>query len=286
MAKQVEKTVELENGQKVEIVIKQPTNAVLKGADRMKSKVWNESIQEGILTKRELGVLMRKRGIWDDAKDKEETRITQEIVRLEKELYHGREVKGKGKRKKPKVSEGRDIAIQIRRLRLNLRDLIAERIGLEDNTAESIADNARFDYLVAHCTFHKSGQNVYKNFEDYDNRSADPIAFTAASALGEMLYNIDAGFEANLPENRFLTKFGLVNERLELVDPSNTESLIDVDGNKIDEEGYRLNDEGKRVDREGNILNEDGYYELADYENDLEVVVKEEKEPEPETTES
>ena len=275
MAKQVEKTVTLENGQKVEIVVKQPTNAVLKGADRMKSKVWNESIQDGILTKRELGVLMRKRGIWDESKDKEETRITQDIVRLEKELYHGKEVKGKGKRKKPKVSEGRDIAVQIRRLRLELRDLIAERIGLEDNTAESIADNARFDYLVAHCTFHKSGQNVYKNFEDYDNRSADPVAFTAASALGEMLYNIDAGFEANLPENRFLTKFGLVNDNLELVDPSDSGSLIDVDGHKIDEDGYRLNDDGQRVDKEGNILNDEGYYELTDYENDLEVVTKE-----------
>ena len=275
MAKQVEKTVTLEGGQKVEIVVKQPTNAVLKGADRMKSKVWNESIQDGILTKRELGVLMRKRGIWDENKDKEETRITQQIVKLEKELYHGKEVKGKGKRRKPKVSEGRDIAVQIRRLRLELRDLIAERIGLEDNTAESIADNARFDYLVAHCTFHKSGQNVYKNFEDYDNRSADQIAFTAASALGEMLYNIDAGFEANLPENKFLTKFGLVNDKLELVDPSNVESLIDVDGHKIDEDGYRLNDDGQRVDKEGNILNDEGYYELTDYENDLEVVTKE-----------
>jgi len=275
MAKQVEKTVTLEGGQKIEIVVKQPTNAVLKGADRMKSKVWNESIQDGILTKRELGVLMRKRGIWDENKDKEETRITQQIVKLEKELYHGKEVKGKGKRRKPKVSEGRDIAVQIRRLRLELRDLIAERIGLEDNTAESIADNARFDYLVAHCTFHKSGQNVYKNFEDYDNRSADQIAFTAASALGEMLYNIDAGFEANLPENKFLTKFGLVNDKLELVDPSNAESLIDVDGHKIDEDGYRLNDDGQRVDREGNILNDEGYYELTDYENDLEVVTKE-----------
>ena len=283
MAKQVAKTVTLEGGQKVEIVVKQPTNAVLKGADRVKSKVWNESIQDGILTKRELGVLMRKRGIWDENKDKEETRITQQIVKLEKELYHGKEVKGKGKRRKPKVSEGRDIAVQIRRLRLELRDLIAERIGLEDNTAESIADNARFDYLVAHCTFHKSGQNVYKNFEDYDNRSADPVAFTAASALGEMLYNIDAGFEANLPENVFLTKFGLVNDKLELVDPSDTESLIDVDGNKIDEDGYRLNDEGQRVDKEGNILNSEGYYELADYENDLQVEAKESKSEETES---
>lgn len=283
MAKQVEKTVTLEGGQKVEIVVKQPTNAVLKGADRMKSKVWNESIQDGILTKRELGVLMRKRGIWDENKDKEETRITQQIVKLEKELYHGKEVKGKGKRRKPKVSEGRDIAVQIRRLRLELRDLIAERIGLEDNTAESIADNARFDYLVAHCTFHKSGQNVYKNFEDYDNRSADQIAFTAASALGEMLYNIDAGFEANLPENKFLTKFGLVNDKLELVDPSNAESLIDVDGHKIDEDGYRLNDDGQRVDKEGNILNDEGYYELTDYENDLEVVTKESESEETES---
>lgn len=259
-------TVTGENGEskEVEIYIQRPNNNVLKLADRQKSKVWNQCIQDDILTKKELAVLMRKRGIWDDKKDQEENRITKEIVALEKELYAGKDGKSK-----PKVSEGRDIAIQIRRKRSELRDLIGERIGLEENTADNLADNARFDFLVAHCTYYKNGNLVYKDYDEYNNKSADEIAFEAANLLGKMLYNLDGDFEKNLPENKFLTKFGLVNSDLSLVDPNNPDQLIDTTGKRIDEEGYYLDDNGKRVDRDGVKLTSEGNYELVDYENDL-----------------
>ena len=251
----------------VEIVVKQPPNSVVKLAERHKSKVWNQCIQDECLTKKELSVLMKKRGVWDEAKDQEEEDITKEIIRLEKELYHGKEVKGK--RVKPKVSEGRDIAIGIRKQRLMLRDLIAERIGLEENTADNLADNARFDFLVAHCTFYKDGKKVYNSFEDYNSKSADEIAFASAELLGRMLYNLDSSFEKNLPENKFLSKFNLVNDDLSLVDPTNPDQLIDTTGKHIDKDGYLLNDDGERVDKEGNPITDDGDYEMADYVNDL-----------------
>lgn len=263
----VVKVGEGDDAKEVEILVRQPPNSVVKRAERYKSKIWNQCIQDECLTKKELGVLMKKRGIWDEAKDAEEDEITKAIIELEKELYHGKEVKGK--KVKPKVSEGRDIAIEIRKKRLQLRDLIAERIGLEENTADNLADNARFDFLVAHCTFYKDGRNVYKSFEDYDNRSADEVAFAAAELLGQMLYNLDSSFEKNLPENKFLTKFGLVNEDLSLIDPTNPDQLIDTTGKHIDKDGYLLNDEGVRVDKEGNVITEDGDYEMADYVNDL-----------------
>lgn len=258
-------TIEAENGEKreVEIYVEKPNNDTVKKADRHKSKVWNQCIQDEILTKKELAVLMRKRGIWDDKKDKEEEEITQAIVNLEKELSFGKNGK------KPKVSEGRDIAVEIRRKRSDLRDLIAEKIGLEENTADSLADNARFDFLVAHCTFYKDGKPVYKDYDEYNNKSADEVAFEAASLLGKMLYNLDSNFEKNLPENKFLTKFNLVNDDLSLVDPNNPEHLIDTKGNRIDEDGYYLDEDGNRVDREGNKLSEDGGYEIVEYENDL-----------------
>lgn len=255
-----------QNGEKkdIEFYIQRPNNDVVKMAERYKSKVWNQCLQDGILTKKELAVLMRKRGIWDEAKDKEEEEITKEIIRLEKELFHGKDGKSK-----PKVSEGRDIAIQIRRKRSELRDLIAEKISLEENTADNLADNARFDFLVAHCSFYKDGTRIYKDFDEYNNKSADEIAFAAANLLGKMLYNLDNNFEKNLPENKFLTKFGLVNEELSLVDPKNPEQLVDVKGNKIDENGYYIDDSGNRIDRDGNRLTPEGNYEMVEYENDL-----------------
>jgi hypothetical protein len=256
---------QLENGEKqeIEIYVEKPNNDTVKKADRYKSKVWNQCIQDEILTKKELAVLMRKRGIWDDKKDQEEEQITKDIVELERQLYHGKNGK------KPKVSEGRDIAVEIRRKRSSLRDLISEKIGLEENTADSLADNARFDFLVAHCTFYKDGRRVYKDYDEYNNKSADEIAFEAASLLGRMLYNLDNDFEKNLPENKFLTKFGLVNDDLSLIDPNNPEHLIDTKGKRIDEDGYYLDEDGSRVDRQGNRLEADGSYSIVEYENDL-----------------
>ncbi len=268
--KELSKVVKVGEGDEakdVEIVVKQPPNSVVKLAERYKSKIWNQCIQDECLTKKELAVLMKKRGIWDEAKDQEEEDITKEIIRLERELYHGKEVKGK--KVKPKVSEGRDIAVEIRKQRLLLRDLIAERINLEENTADNLADNARFDYLVAHCTFYKDGKNVYNSFEDYDSKSADAIAFAAAELLGQMLYNLDSGFEKNLPENKFLQKFNLINEDLSLIDPTNPDQTNDPPGETNGKEGYLLDDNGQRVDQLGNKITDEGEYELAAYVNDL-----------------
>jgi hypothetical protein len=252
-----------DQAKEVEFFVKRPNNEVLKNADRHKSKVWNQAIQDGVLTKKELSLVMKKRGVWDDSKDAEEKKISREIADLEKTLYHGN---GKGR---PKLSEGRKLAIEIRRKRIALRVLITEKINMEENTADSLSDNARFDYIVAHCTFHKNGQPVYKDFEDYNQRSADELAFSAASLLSRMLYNLDASFEKNLPENKFLSKFKLVNDDLSLIDPNNPEHLIDTEGRRIDENGNYLDTNGSRVDRDGNPLDKDGDYELADYENDL-----------------
>lgn len=259
-------TVTTQSGEtkEVEIYVQRPNNDVIKLAERYKSKVWNQCIQDDILTKKELAVLMRKRGIWDEAKDKEEEEITQEIIRLEKELYQGKDGKSK-----PKLSEGRDIAIQIRRKRIELRELITEKITLEENTADNLAENARFDFLVAHCTFYKDGARVYKDFDEYNKKSADEVAFAAANLLGKMLYNLDNNFEKNLPENKFLTKFGLVNEDLSLVDPKDPNQLIDTRGKRIDENGYYIDEDGNRIDRDGNKLTSEGNYELVEYENDL-----------------
>lgn len=283
--KRVERKVEVGEGddkKEIEIVVVQPNNDILKKAERHKSRVWNEAIQDGVLTKKELEKVLEKRGIWDDSKSAAEKAITEKIVELEKTLYHG-----DGK-KKPKLSEGRELAIEIRRQRIKLRKLLSEKLSMEENTADNLADNARFDFLVAHCTFHKNGKPYYQSYADYDSRSADAVAFSAAGALSEMMYNLDASFEKKLPENKFLLKYGLVNEELSLIDPNDDTRLIDTEGRTIDKDGYYLDDDGNRVDKDGNPLDEDGNYVLQEFENDLVIAKPKPKKTQPtkEATES
>jgi hypothetical protein len=257
-----EQEVTLEDGSKVTIYVVKPSNDTISNADMRRAKVWNDCIQNGILTKKELSTVMEKRGIWDQSKQEKEETINTKMAQLEKDLFRGKDGK------KPKVSEGKEIALEMRQLRIDLRNHIAERISLEENTAESLADNARFDYFVSECTFYKDTQKrVYNSLDDYSSKSSDAIAFAAASMLGDLLYNLDSSFEQSLPENKWLKTFNLVDDNLSLV--NNDGKTVSTDGQVINEEGHYINKDGQRVDVDGLPLDEEGNYVMVDYENDL-----------------
>lgn len=211
--KKIEVTVD---NQKVNLIIRKPNNALMSQAQRVGAKAWTDCVREGIMTKKELEKFMKEQGIWDDGKDEEQKKIVKEISDLEKKLF----VSGADKTSKLRASEGKEIAIEMRVKRNELRDLIAERMSLEQNTAESISDNSRFDFLVSSCTFYENGNKVYNSLEDYRERADGEIGFAAATALASMLYAVDKDFEAKLPENKFLKMFNFVNEDLSLVNAS------------------------------------------------------------------
>lgn len=264
--------VELEDGTKKVIIVKKPSSHLLTRAQKLGAKIWTESVKEGLFTKLTLNEFMRKQGIWDDDKEGRQAKITADIQTLEKEIALG--VDGK----KLMVSEGKEKALRLRRLRNQLRDLISEKIGLESNTAEGLSDNAKFNYLVAHCTYDENNQKVYSSLEEYEDNSDDEIAFAAAAALGEMVYNLDKSYEENLPENQFLKRFKLVDEDLSLVDKKGNK--IDIDGTKVNDKGWLINDEGERIDRDGNLLSDEGQILLqADYIDDINGEEEEEDKP-------
>ena len=252
-------TVKLEDGREVKIYVTSPTAKTVQRADRYRAKTWTECIEDGIKTKEELAIIMEKRGIWTDKHIKKETEIINRINECEKELFLGN-----GK-KKVALSDGKNLAIEMRKLRNDLKDLYMERLSMEQNTAEALADNARFDYVVACSTFYENGQNVYKDIEDYNNKSSDEIAFAAAGAIAEIMYNYDPKLDEALPENQWLKKFELVNENLSLVNEN--KQLVDLEGRTINDKGHFINKEGQRVDSEGNLLDENGNYVITvDYE--------------------
>ena len=258
----VEVDVKQEDGttKKVSIYAQKPTNNIISAADKHKAKVWNQCLADCILTKMELGKTIRDRGIWDDEKDKRQVEIIESISKIEKVLYID-----DGKKKT--LSTGQDMAVEIRRLRNELRDLMSEKISFEENTAESIADNAKFDYIVSECTKYENGERVYESLDDYNSKSADEIAIAAANKLAQMLYSLDSNFENNLPENKWLARHGLTNKDGHLINEDN--QTTDTSGRVINDEGHYINDQGKRTDVDGNLLEKDGTYVLtAQYEDD------------------
>jgi hypothetical protein len=263
--KEVDVKITKEDGSEktVKIYVVRPNNNTIKNADRYRAKTWNQCITDGVLTKKELGKILKDRGIWSADKEDEQEKVIEKLQKLEKKLYLG-----KDDTKKLKLSEAQDTALEMRMLRFQLRELISDKISMEENTAEALADNAKFDYFVADCTYYENGEKVYKSVEDYNQKSSDQIAFSAAGALAEMMYQVDDKFEDNLPENKWLKNHQLVNQDGSLVNDKG--DLVDQKGRKINKFGHYLNDDGQRVDIDGNLLDENGnYIEQAVYENDL-----------------
>ena len=256
-------TVVDQDGNTIVVTVNKPTNEDIKAADIERAKAWNVAFKEGVMTKAEVEKVMRKRGVWTDQKSEREAFLTTQILELERKLYRG---DGKSK---PKLSKGREIAIEMRQCRAELRDLIQERISFDENTAESLADNARFDYLVFACSFNEeTGERLFKSFQDYSDRGSSLIAITSAQLLARMMYDLDNDFEDRLPENQFLKDFNLVDESGDLIDPK-TKELIDAEGRRINKLGHYIDEDGNRVDIDGNPIDADGLYERVEYEDDL-----------------
>lgn len=260
MLKEKEKIVDVkvtDGGEEktIKVVVKKPSNALVSQAQRVSAKAWTDCVRDGIMSKKELEKFMKEHDIWNQNKDDEQKAIVEEIQNLEKKLFIGE----KGKR--ISKSEGKRIAIEMRVKRNKLRDLIAEKMSLEQNTAEAISENVRFDFLVANSTYHENGQKVYKDLDDYTENSDSDIAFAAATALAQMMYSIDKDFEARLPENKFLKMFNFVDEDLTLVNSEG--DMVDSTGRRIDRNGFYVNDEGHRVDKDGNLIDENGNYVLS-----------------------
>lgn len=254
MDKEKQRQVEVKvDDEKIKIIVKKPVGAVQNRATRYAAKVWSECLADGIMTKKELRLFMKKRNIWNEEKDEEEKNISKEIAELEKELAFG-----KSGSKRVRAVEGKETAIKIREKRIELRDLIGERLSLEGNTAESLSDNARFDYLVSACTYYENGEKVYKSLEDYDEKSDGDIALAAATTMAQMMYSLDKDFEKSLPENVFLNKHHFTNNDGALVNKEG--EMVDLEGRRINEFGHFLNDKGERVDIDGNLLDEEGRY--------------------------
>lgn len=220
--KRLDRKVEKEDGTEVEIFVRKPTNGDLGKAEKVRIKSWSSCKKDpDIMSKIQLNKFLEDRGIWNKEKESQKKSLEKEIIDLEKRLV-------KPGKKRVKLSEARSIAIEMRKKRKEYRDLISEKIELESNTIESIAENSRFDFLVTRCTFYKdSEERVYNNVEDYNNDDTN-IPYVAAAALGQIMYNLTDSFESVLPENEFLVK-------QKLADPD-TLALVNFDGDYVDED--------------------------------------------------
>ena len=232
-----------------EFLIQTPSLEQQREAQKVYNQAFTDAIKSKSVVRAKLDDLLKDQGLWDDEKQAQFDTLQKEISDGEKRLAKG----GFG------LKEARTLAVKMRQLRDDMRDLISVRTSLDNHSAEGQADNARFNYLVSVCVvYNDSKQPYFSSMEDYLNRSTDPVGLLGAQNLANIMYGLDNDYERNLPENKFLQKYKFVDDDLRFVDKQGR--LIDADGRLINEEGRYINDDGKFVDKFGNLIDDEGDY--------------------------
>ena len=240
------------DGQEQEFCIKSPSLADQRESQKVYNQAFSDAVKSGCIVRARLDDLLKEQGLWDDTKQIKFNTIQQEILDNEKILARGG----------ISLKMAKEIAIKMKTLRDDLRELISVRTNLDNHTAEGQADNARFNYLISACLVYSVNKDkkYFKDYAEYLSRASEPVAIKAAQVLANMLYGLDNDYEKKLPENKFLVKYKFVDDKLRLVNEKG--KLVDVDGRLIDETGRFINEDGKYVDKNGNLVDENGDYLL------------------------
>jgi hypothetical protein len=243
------------DGEEKQFIVRNASLDDQREAQKVYNQAFTDAIKSKAVVRARLDDLLTEQGLWDDEKQLKFDTLQKEISEGEARLAKG----GFG------IKQARDLAIHIRSLRENMRDLISVRTSLDNHSAEGQADNARFNYLVSACVVYKEDNNkkYFNNMEDYLNRASDPVALLGAQQLANMMYGLDNDYETNLPENKFLKKYKFVDDKLRYVNKEG--HLTDREGRLIDEEGRFIDKSGNFVDKYGNTVDSEGEY-VAEFE--------------------
>ena len=245
------KSVDNEDNQ-VEVLVKRPTAQDYRDSQVAYNKEFRNALDSGGLLRHKLVEYMEEQGIWSDEKQQKNDSFVAQIRSKEDALKAGG----------IKLSDAKDIALELRNLRSEFQLFLAERNALDGNSVEGQADNARFSFLVLKCLLNpKSKTPLFASQKDYDKVAGEPYMVEASAELANMLYGLDPDYAQNLEENKFLKEFNFVNDDLRLV--YNDGSLVDIDGRLINEDGrfiaYRTEEGRKKKDQDQlYYVNKDG----------------------------
>jgi hypothetical protein len=236
----------------VKVLLKPPGAKEYRDSQMEYNKAFRKALDSGALLRQKLSDYMEDQGIWDEEKQKKNDEFVIKIQSKEELL------KGGGIR----LSEAREIALDLRVLRADFREFLSERNTLDQNSAEGQADNARFAELVRLCMLNpNSKQPYFPTQKDYDESADQPWVVESASELAGMIYGLDPDYDNKLTENKFLKEFDFVNKDLRLVNEEG--HLVDSEGRLINEEGrfvaYKNEESKKNQDEEQRyFVNRDG----------------------------
>jgi hypothetical protein len=228
-------------------------------AQKVYNRTFKKAIEEGAILKKSLEDHMRRQGLWDDAKQEEYEGLLKKSADIEYKIKSGQY---------KKASQLREKGIELKKLRNELSSLLMVRNSMDSNTADGLADNERFFYLVTACVFdYETQRPVYTSLEDYHEKADSDLAVRCATEFANYAYGLEENFENSLIENKLLRKLGVLNEKGQLTNKQG--QRVDLDGNLLNEDGSRIDKDGNRIDINNNPVIDDNVIDTLEFEDDL-----------------
>ena len=242
--------VEIEDGkfeaQEKEFAVVRPSLQLLNEANKLRSKLFTQLFESGTMLRQQVDTHLKDRNIWNEKLQAEYDAVQSEVIEKTQRLERGG----------IKLSEARDLAIEISEQRQQLVSMLVDRSDIDNLTCEGQADNERFNFLFANClVYNDTGEKVYPDgLEDYMKNTSTDVATKGATEFYYLMSNSES-LDDQLPENRFLKKFNFVDDDMRFLERG-TDRLITKEGKYIDDNGFYIayNDDGTtyHVDTDGN----------------------------------
>lgn len=203
------------------------TRALEDEAHRVYLKTLRQAIeQEDAMLNASMDNFLKEKNAWTDADEAQIDKLRSELVVIEDVLQSGG----------IKLQEAKEKALEAQQIRMKLVSKMNEKSSYYELTAESRADEAKFNYMLVKLLVDEQGNPVFNTVEEFLNSEDEQLGGSAATALTEKLYgNVKDAFKETV-ENKFLIEYGFADENLVLKDKKKKEfsPFLDDDGKPVE----------------------------------------------------
>jgi len=242
------------DGKPIKLAIIKPTNRLNQDANlayNLKVSVLirkgAESPDQRLLLRAELENYLSKTGIWTMRDNLKVEALSLEIRAAELQLKKGG----------MKISEARQLAIEMSEKRRAILDLHEKRQQFDSATVEAQAENFRFEFLLTKCLVNaETGAQYLRGHDDYINRQTEEAVVAGAKELANIVYNVEENIQISMFEMRWLKEAGLIDDEGRFV--NNKGEFVDKNGRSVNEDGVYLDQRGQMVDAHGRAIDEKG----------------------------
>lgn len=173
------------------------------------AKALTSAIKSGILSVDSVGKWLKTQGTWSD--EKEKLKLDLQIFLAEGQIML--ESKRNSEGKNMKKAEAEALAWEMSNKRADLLNLLSEVSRYTEYTAEGMANNEKFSFLVSVCTKNEDGTRAFNSVEELDEET--PLSLKAQEEFGILFSGLEPDFYKEFPESKFLIEYGYADDKLQ-----------------------------------------------------------------------